>query len=455
MRKTLVWLFILMVAVIIGGCSSGSDDPTYSVKGAIVDDNGSAVAGATVTLNDGSGASGAVAAGAAVVATTTTDANGSYTFAGIDPGDYTITPTKEGYIFVPGNLAVTVSNADVDLSTDDTKKFAARKDTDDSDTASGFLHYTLPNQYKYEQDGGLVANEAATLFATYTLSNGITYDYGTDGIADTADDTLISGYKLDQFVDKTTVNAATPDPDGVLGANDARKLYSIVIRSNQDGFSNRTKFYDNGTKTESYNADLRWDQFEKGYLLDLNYSGKTFFEATLAGEFMKMFNTKYAYDLYMFRKIDVKRPDAAGSLATFEIAATTDSYVDDTNFTDSNGGLTTTKFTIETMSFGAYTNVKAISLDQFLTAYVTDKPGSYTYKIVALDGTYKEGWTYANMQQAYYLPDFDLIIQVDASNAIVSNTKINFPVRIELIGSSVEYDYSAANPPAYAKAYDE
>jgi hypothetical protein len=48
-----------------------------------------------------------------------------------------------------------------------------------------------------------------------------------------------------------------------------------------------------------------------------------------------------------------------------------------------------------------------------------------------------------------------LIIQVDSSNAVVSNTKLNFPVRIELIGTAVEYDYSAANPPAYAKAYDE
>ncbi|HNZ64611.1 MAG TPA: carboxypeptidase-like regulatory domain-containing protein [Smithella sp.] len=446
MRKTLVWLFILMVAVIIGGCSSGSDDPTYSVKGAIVDDNGSAVAGATVTLSDDSGASGAVAAGAAVVETTTTDANGSYTFAGIDPGNYTITPAKAGYVFVPENLAVTVSNADVDLSTDDTKIFAARKDnTDDAvQTASGFLHYTLPDQYQYEQDGKPIANEAAALFSGYTLTDGIDYGKGT----------TVSGYALDQFVDKADVNAKTPDPDGALGSGDARKLYSAVIRSKQDGFSNRTKFIGQGY----YNADLTWDQFVLGYLLDLNYSGRAFYPGSVAEPptQVKMYNVKYAYDIYMFRKIDVKRPDADGTIATFEIAATTDNAVDDATYTTSSG-LTTTKFTVAKKSFGAYTDVKVIPLTQFLTDYVTDVPGNYTYKIVALDDTKSQtGWTYAAMQQAYYLPDYDFIIQVDASGSVVAGTKINFPVRIELISAAaVEYDYDAKNPPAYAKAYDE
>jgi hypothetical protein len=152
----------------------------------------------------------------------------------------------------------------------------------------------------------------------------------------------------------------------------------------------------------------------------------------------------------MFRKIDVKRPDAAGSLAAFETQATTDSYVDDTAFTTATG-LTTTKFTVATMSFGAYTDVKVIPLDQFLTDYVTDTPDAYTYKIVAVDGFSRNGWTYANMQQAYYLPDYDFIVQVDGSNNIVSGTKINYPVRIEVIsGSPVVYDYSTKSPPAFA-----
>lgn len=320
-----------------------------------------------------------------------------------------------------------------------------------------YLHYTLPDQYNYLADnpGKTVADEPEDLFSDYTLTPDIDYGGG-----DTVD-----GYALDQFIDKDEVNAETPDPDGMLGENDARELYAYVIRSGQDGFTNRTKFYDNGAGTEFYNPDLRWDQLEKGYLLDLNYTGKVFFPQTLLdpadGGFMKMFNVKYAYDVYMFRRIDVKRPDAAGSIATFEVAATTESYVDDTNYEDSTG-LSTTKFTIGTMDiegtddFETATDVKAIPLAQFLTDYVTDAPEEYTYKIVGLGGASKEGWTYADMEQAFYLPDYDVIVRVDGTDSVLSGTKVYFPVRIELISAvPVEYDFSAKNPPAYAKAYDE
>jgi hypothetical protein len=406
-------------SVTVKNCAVKTTNNTYSIGGRLTA-FGKGLAGVNIALSGASSSS------------TTTNADGSYAFAGLANGDYTITPTGS---FKPASAAVTISSADVTG-----KDFAS--------SAVTYLHYTLPDQYAYEQAGLPIADEAAALFSGYTLSTGIDYGGGT----------LVSGYALNQFVDKAAVNAATPDPDGVLGTNDARQLYSVVVRSNQDGFSNRTKFYDNGTKTEIYNADLKWDQFIQGYLLDLNYSGKAHYPGSVADPptQVKMYNIKYAYDLYMFRKIDVKRPDAAGSLATFEVAATTDNYVDDTNFTASNSGLTTTKFSIQTLSFGAYTNVRAIPLTQFLTDYVTNAPASYTYKIAALDDTKSQtGWTYTAMQQAYYLPDHDFVIQV-AGGSEVAGTKINFPVRIELISASaVEYDYSAKNPPAYAKAYDE
>jgi hypothetical protein len=54
-------------------------------------------------------------------------------------------------------------------------------------------------------------------------------------------------------------------------------------------------------------------------------------------------------------------------------------------------------------------------------------------------------------------PDYGFhLFQIDAFRNVVAGTKINFPVRIELISAAaVEYDYAAKNPPAYAKAYDE
>jgi hypothetical protein len=389
---------------------------TYSIKGTITV-NGNALGNITVELS-----------GDSTVSTITTS-DGSYKFWGLGDGDYTLTPsTATGNIFDPVNRAVTINGADV-TSMD----FAATKIC--APDAPSFLHYTLPDQYQYEQDGLPVANEAAALFSGYTPTSGILYK-----------GELVSGYSLDQFVDKAAVNAATPDPVGALRTNDARGLYSVLVRSNQDGFSIRTHFLSLGI----YTVDLRWDQFILGYLLDLNYSGRVFYPASVG--VVKKHTVKYAYDIYMFRKIDVKRPDAAGSLATFEVQATKDSYVDDSTYT-SVTTLTTTKLNVATVSIGAYTDVKVIPLEQFLTDYVTDSPGNYTYKIVALDGTYKEGWTYAEMGQAYYLVDYDLIVQVDSSNNVISGTKINFPVRIELIGAAVAYDYSAKNPPAYAKAY--
>ena len=48
-----------------------------------------------------------------VTATAFTGGDGSYTFWGLPDGAYTVTPARTGYTFVPDNLKVTVSGADV------------------------------------------------------------------------------------------------------------------------------------------------------------------------------------------------------------------------------------------------------------------------------------------------------------------------------------------------------
>lgn len=45
--------------------------------------------------------------------TTTTDANGNYTFAGLPNGNYIVTPSQTGFTFNPVNRAVTINNANV------------------------------------------------------------------------------------------------------------------------------------------------------------------------------------------------------------------------------------------------------------------------------------------------------------------------------------------------------
>jgi hypothetical protein len=349
----------------------------------------------------------------------------AYTYAPVDAdvGDHTLTVTDTGIFGTSKTWNIRVITP-----------------------VASYLHYNFPDQLEYKNGGGTLEGEHTALFSDYNLTDNILYSAGPPPV-------YVSGYALDQFVDMDDVNEGTPDPDAKLGANDARALYSIVTRSNLDGFSNRTDFL-RSDSDNLYTPDLRWDQYLQGYLLRIDYLGRSFYPASVAGAIGKH-RTKWAYDIYMFRKIDVKRPDAAGSLATFEVQATTNSYVDDTAY-HSVWGRWTTKFTVETKSFGTYTDARVIPLTQFLTDYVTNVPGNYTYKIVSVDGTYKTGWTYAKMQQAYYLIDYDLIVQVDGSNNVVSSTKLNFPVRIEVIsGSPVEYNYSAKYPPAYAKAYEE
>lgn len=92
-----------------GGGNSNSDSSAsvseYSISGNITL-NGAALVGATVTL---SGASSA---------TTTTDANGNYSFTGLANGSYTVTPTLTGYNFSNTSDAVTINGASVTISTE-------------------------------------------------------------------------------------------------------------------------------------------------------------------------------------------------------------------------------------------------------------------------------------------------------------------------------------------------
>ena len=71
---------------------------TYSLSGAV---SGAVLPGVTITLGGASSAS------------TTTDASGNYSFAGLTNGSYTVTPSLAGYSFTPGSLSPTVNGANV------------------------------------------------------------------------------------------------------------------------------------------------------------------------------------------------------------------------------------------------------------------------------------------------------------------------------------------------------
>lgn len=70
--------------------------PTFTISGTV---SGAIVSGVSMALTGTSSGS------------STTDASGNYSFAGLSNGTYTVTPAKTGYTFTPPNQAVTVSNA--------------------------------------------------------------------------------------------------------------------------------------------------------------------------------------------------------------------------------------------------------------------------------------------------------------------------------------------------------
>ena len=100
------WVFLVLVLTLAcgGGGGGGSTQapapaaPTYRLSGAV---SGAVLQGVSVTLTG------------AATATTRTDAAGSYAFAGLAGGAYTVTPSLAGYTFTPASLAVTLGGADM------------------------------------------------------------------------------------------------------------------------------------------------------------------------------------------------------------------------------------------------------------------------------------------------------------------------------------------------------
>ncbi|MBI4915136.1 MAG: PPC domain-containing protein, partial [Acidobacteria bacterium] len=75
---------------------TSSAAPTYSISGTV---SGAIAAGVTINLTG------------AATASTTTAADGTYSFSSLANGSYTVTPSRSGYTFSPTSTAVTISGA--------------------------------------------------------------------------------------------------------------------------------------------------------------------------------------------------------------------------------------------------------------------------------------------------------------------------------------------------------
>ena len=132
-----------------GSANFSSAAATYTISGTIT--NGS---GVTVSLAGGS------------IAITTASSTGTYSFAGLKNGAYTVTPSKSGYTFTPTKTSVTISNANA------TANFTAVVPTY---TISGTLSGTGGAGAKVSLAGASTATTTASLAGTYSftgLANG-------------------------------------------------------------------------------------------------------------------------------------------------------------------------------------------------------------------------------------------------------------------------------------------
>jgi len=95
---------VLMTAKIpinIGG--TPQEPPTFAFAGRLVDQSGSPVQGASVTLTPKS-------LGGSAPRTVVTDANGNYSIAGLINSSYEITPALAGFVFTPPSSIITIND---------------------------------------------------------------------------------------------------------------------------------------------------------------------------------------------------------------------------------------------------------------------------------------------------------------------------------------------------------
>ena len=102
-RKRGITFFALLVLAACGGGGgssvTGTPPATYAISG-MATSAGTALQGVTMRLTSSSG-----------IKTTTSAGDGTYSFAGLANGSYTVVPSRAGYAFEPVSLAVGVSNA--------------------------------------------------------------------------------------------------------------------------------------------------------------------------------------------------------------------------------------------------------------------------------------------------------------------------------------------------------
>jgi hypothetical protein len=200
------------VAIFTAGCAGAakgqstdvSNPPkttqTYSLSGTISPSRGG---GATVALSGTTAMS------------TTADASGNFSFAGLANGIYAVTPSKSGYTFSPSTQAATVNGSNVSGL-----NFAATPQASPTFTISGTITPSTGG------NGATVILSGAT-GATTTASSSGTYSFGGLANGTYAVSPNRAGFIFSPAEQTLTINGA--NAPGVNFAATAGQSYSVML----------------------------------------------------------------------------------------------------------------------------------------------------------------------------------------------------------------------------------
>jgi hypothetical protein len=194
-----------------------SSEITYTLSGTIT---GDVVEGVSIALTGDATDS------------TTTAADGTYSFTGVVGGSYTVTPSLEGYAFTPASLEVTVSgpSTDNDFVSYETivLPFSFTWEADDPITAGKVPTAAGAGWYSLRYEGGSVVYDIRS--AASDILNGYTQPYAkhlrqwTGG----SDDAMISVYYGQQILGKNFNPGTTGIRIGALtGSTDSTNVGNL------------------------------------------------------------------------------------------------------------------------------------------------------------------------------------------------------------------------------------
>jgi hypothetical protein len=177
--------FLIMMFLIVSGCSSKDDTVTYTISGTVtVYGTGSDLDNVTINMTG------------SATSSTTTASNGDFSFSGMANGTYTLTPSLSNYTFDPVSVVVVINGASIT----DTNFVATSTEGADTYSISGTVTGSVQSGVKLTLSGGATGTVMTGSDGTYSFANVIG---GTTYIVTP----LLSGYTFNPEYSEFTITS--------------------------------------------------------------------------------------------------------------------------------------------------------------------------------------------------------------------------------------------------------